>query len=103
MPDEYQEVVDRLLKKHKAAAKFVPAPVIERRNAARFGVVTIGGCDPAVREALEILEQRGIPADFMRIRAFPFDDSVEEFLNAHDVQFHRRAESRRAVAIAADA
>ena len=26
MPDEYQEVMDRLLKKHKAAAKFVPAP-----------------------------------------------------------------------------
>jgi len=27
-PDEYQEVVDRLLKKHKASAKFVPEPVI---------------------------------------------------------------------------
>ena len=26
IPDEYQEVVDRLLRKHKAAAKFVPAP-----------------------------------------------------------------------------
>ena len=30
-PSEYQEVVDRLLKKHKAAAKFVPAPVIVKR------------------------------------------------------------------------
>src|SRR5690242_15246239 len=51
-PAEYQEVVDRLLKKHKAAAKFVPAPVIERRPNARIGIITIGGCDPAVREAV---------------------------------------------------
>ena len=28
IPDEYQEVMDRLLRKHKAAAKFVPAPII---------------------------------------------------------------------------
>src|SRR5712671_5590055 len=27
-PDEYQEVMDRLLKKHQAAAKYVPAPII---------------------------------------------------------------------------
>jgi len=87
IPDEYQEVVDRLLKKHKAAAKFVPAPIIERRKNAKFGVVTIGGCDGAVREALDILEKQGHPADFMRIRAFPFDSAIEEFLNAHDVNF----------------
>src|SRR6202012_930019 len=27
IPDEYQEVVDRLARKHKAAAQFVPEPV----------------------------------------------------------------------------
>src|SRR5271170_5055842 len=86
-PDEYQEVLDRLLKKHKAAAKFVPAPIIQRRKGARFGVVTIGGCDPAVREALDILDKRGIPADFMRLRAFPFDESVDAFLNGHEFSF----------------
>ena len=87
MPDEYQEVVDRLLRKHKAAAKFVPEPIIERRKNAQFGVVTLGGCDSAVREALDLLEQRGVPADFMRIRAFPFPESVEEFLNDHEFNF----------------
>jgi 2-oxoglutarate ferredoxin oxidoreductase subunit alpha len=80
-------VLDRLLKKHKAAAKFVPAPVIERRKGARIGIVTIGGCDPAVREALDILERQGQPADYMRIRGFPFDTSVEKFLNEHEVNF----------------
>jgi 2-oxoglutarate ferredoxin oxidoreductase subunit alpha len=87
MPDEYQDVVERLLRKHKAAAKFVPAPVIRRQEGARIGIVTLGGCDPAVREAIELLPQRGMEADFMRIRGFPFDEDVEAFLNAHDVNF----------------
>lgn len=87
IPDEYQEVLDRLLAKHASAAAFVPAPVIERRENARFGVVTIGGCDAAVREGLELLASRGIVGDFMRIRSFPFGPEVEEFLLAHEFAF----------------
>ena len=84
IPDEYQEVMDRLLLKHKEAAGSVPEPVIIRREGARIGMITIGGCDPAVREALDILEDMGRPMDFMRIRAFPFHRKVEEFLAEHD-------------------
>jgi len=84
MPDEYQEVMDRLLRKHKEAAGFVPAPVIQRRDGARVGVITIGGCDPAVREALDILAAQGQSFDFMRIKAFPFDAPVEAFIEEHD-------------------
>ncbi len=87
VPDEYQEVMDRLLKKHKAAAKFVPAPVIVRRPGASFGIVTLGGCDPAVREALDLLAERGVNGDFMRVRGFPFDSAVESFLNNHEINF----------------
>jgi 2-oxoglutarate ferredoxin oxidoreductase subunit alpha len=84
VPDEYQEVMDRLLRKHKEAAGSVPEPVIQRRDGARVGMITIGGCDPAVREALDILADMGRPMDFMRIRAFPFHLKVEEFLAEHD-------------------
>jgi 2-oxoglutarate ferredoxin oxidoreductase subunit alpha len=83
-PDEYREVMDRLLLKHKAAAKHVPPPIIERRTDAQFGVVTLGGCDLAVREALELLSERGVVADFMRLRGFPFDERVQAFLDEHD-------------------
>ncbi len=86
-PDEYQEVIDRLLAKHKASADFVPAPLIENREGAQFGVITVGGCDLAVREALDLLEERGIPADSMRIRGFPFDQRVEAFLANHPFCF----------------
>jgi len=84
IPDEYQEVMDRLLRKHNASKKHVPQPIIEKRKGASFGVVTLGGCDLAVREALATLEKQGTPADFMRVRAFPFGDEVEAFLAEHD-------------------
>jgi 2-oxoglutarate/2-oxoacid ferredoxin oxidoreductase subunit alpha len=84
MPDDYQEVMDRLLLKHKESAAFVPAPVIERRKDARAAIITIGGCDAAVREALDILADQGVPMDYMRIRGFPFDQPVEAFIASHD-------------------
>jgi 2-oxoglutarate ferredoxin oxidoreductase subunit alpha len=93
LPEEYQEVVDRLAKKHRAAARFVPPPIIDPsrssngKEKAAFSLVTIGGCDAAVREALAILSERGIHGDYMRIRGFPFGDDVEAFLNAHDFNY----------------
>jgi 2-oxoglutarate ferredoxin oxidoreductase subunit alpha len=87
IPDEYQEVMDRLLRKHASAKKLVPAPIIENRAGATIGVITIGGCDLAVREGLEALAKQGVRADYMRIRAFPFSDEVEAFLKSHDKIF----------------
>lgn len=84
IPAEYQEVVDRLLMKHQSAAQRVPDPVIELRAGARFGVITVGGCDLAVREALSLLDKDGVPASYMRIRGFPFTDKVIGFIERHD-------------------
>jgi hypothetical protein len=47
-------------------------------------VVTLGGCDLAVREAIGVLAAQGIKADYMRVRGFPFAKSVETFLNQHE-------------------
>jgi 2-oxoglutarate ferredoxin oxidoreductase subunit alpha len=86
-PSDYQEVIDRLALKQKAAAKFIPSPKIERRAEAQLGVITIGGCDPAVREAVEILAERGISADYMRVCGFPFHNDVQAFMYEHDLCF----------------
>ena len=40
-----------------------------------------------MREGVDLLAQKGIVADYMRVCAFPFDDVVEEFLNAHEQNF----------------
>jgi 2-oxoglutarate ferredoxin oxidoreductase subunit alpha len=87
LPDKYQEVVDRLARKHQAAALHVPAPVVHRTEGARIGVVSIGSGDLAVREAAEILAGRGLPVDLMRVRGFPFPPAVTAFLEEHDVCF----------------
>jgi 2-oxoglutarate ferredoxin oxidoreductase subunit alpha len=86
-PDEYQAVVDRLARKHHMAAERVPEPVVENRDDARIGVVTVGGCDLAVREALLELFARGIVTDYMRVRAFPFGATVQQFLDDHELVF----------------
>ena len=86
-PEEYQQVIDRLREKHRAAARHVPHPVIEKQPAARIGLVTVGSCDLAVREAISALSRQGVAADYMRIRAFPFGETVEGFLAEHETLF----------------
>jgi len=106
-PDEYQAVMDRLAQKHRSAAEFVPEPVIDRRTDAQFGVISIGGCDPAVREALDVLAARDIPADYLRIRGFPFHASVEAFIKEHEfcyvVEQNRDAQLRSLLLLETDA
>ena len=87
IPDEYQEVMDRLARKHKQAAKAVPPPVIRNQKGATIGLISLGGCDGAMREAVDVLRAEGITVDYMRICAFPFDQSVDDFINAHSKNF----------------
>ena len=83
-PSEYQEVMDRLLLKHKASAKYVPTPAIARKPEATFGIITLGGCDPACREAIDLLASQGVFANYMRVRGFPFSHEVEQFIMEQD-------------------
>jgi 2-oxoglutarate ferredoxin oxidoreductase subunit alpha len=86
--DAYQDNMQRLLRKFETAKKLVPAPV--RRDAkapSRFGVLYYGSTSPAMQEALDGLEARGLPLDAMRIRAFPFSDEVLAFVAAHERVF----------------
>jgi 2-oxoglutarate ferredoxin oxidoreductase subunit alpha len=84
---EYQIVLDRLLKKWDTAKKLVPRAVIDATAASDIGIVSIGSCDGAVREAMDVLKAQGVGVDYMRVRAFPFSEDVERFLSAHKVLF----------------
>jgi 2-oxoglutarate ferredoxin oxidoreductase subunit alpha len=87
IPDEYQEVMDRLLLKHKEAAKFVPPAEILKKPGATVGIISLGGCDPAVREAVDLLAKKGHALDYMRLKAFPFGEEVEKFIADHEFCF----------------
>jgi len=86
--DAYVEVMDRLLKKVESAGDHVPAPEVHRGNAAAsHGIISLGGCHWAVLEARDDLASRGIEVDYLRVRGFPFNEVVEDFLEEHDTIF----------------
>ncbi|MCW5572099.1 MAG: 2-oxoacid:acceptor oxidoreductase subunit alpha [Steroidobacteraceae bacterium] len=85
---EYQIVVDRLVRKFNTAKSLVPKPVFEMAaTRTDVGVVAAGSSDGAVREALEVLRGMGVHANYMRVRALPFNDEVERFLAEHRLVF----------------
>jgi 2-oxoglutarate ferredoxin oxidoreductase subunit alpha len=82
--DEYQEVVDRLLRKWDTAKTLVPKPVVEYTEKNRAGIISVGSCDGAVREAIDILAAEGMGLNYLRVKAFPFSKEVQDFIDAHD-------------------
>jgi 2-oxoglutarate ferredoxin oxidoreductase subunit alpha len=85
---EYQDVMDRLLVKWETARQLVPPAVLTKaKRKTRLGIIAYGSSDGAVIEARDRLAERGIHADYLRIRAFPFGDEVREFLQGHKTVF----------------
>ncbi|HSV57485.1 MAG TPA: 2-oxoacid:acceptor oxidoreductase subunit alpha, partial [Variovorax sp.] len=85
---DYLYNVERLLKKFKTAAGIVPQPVLRpARQPSRLGVIYYGSTSPAMDEALQALAEQGVHLDALRLRAFPFADSVAEFIAAHERVF----------------
>jgi 2-oxoglutarate ferredoxin oxidoreductase subunit alpha len=84
---EYQFVLDRLRRKFSTAKAMVPAAVVTGRGDNKMAFVSIGSCDGAVNEAIDILKRRGVHVDYMRVRGFPFGNEVEEFLAMHETIF----------------
>ena len=85
---DYLYNVHRLLKKFDTAKSLVPQPV--QRQAARvtsLGAIFFGSTSPAMAEAIEALEREGVHVDTLRVRAFPFPDSVAAFIAAHERVF----------------
>ena len=84
---DYQQLLDRLLVKWATAKKLVPRALIDASAASELGIVSVGSCDGAIREAMDLLRDRGVGVNYMRVRAFPFSEDVERFLEAHQVIF----------------
>jgi 2-oxoglutarate ferredoxin oxidoreductase subunit alpha len=84
----YVDNMRRLLRKFETAKLYVPAPV-ERRSGrpARYGLIYYGSTAGAMDEALAALEGEGIALDAVRVRAFPFQDAVIDFVNGHEHVF----------------
>ena len=84
----YVDNMQRLLQKFETAKVLVPRPVrgdAERQT--QFGVIYFGSTAPAMAEALEALREQDIHVNTLRVRAFPFDDDVSDFIADHSQVF----------------
>jgi 2-oxoglutarate ferredoxin oxidoreductase subunit alpha len=85
---DYIYNMERLLRKFKTAADLVPQPVFRKAaEPTRLGIIYYGSTTPAMREALDVLDRNGDHVDAMRLCAFPFPQSVADFIAAHDKVF----------------
>jgi 2-oxoglutarate ferredoxin oxidoreductase subunit alpha len=79
-PDDYQNNVDRLARKHETAKSHVPPPVVEDARS-DIGIIGYGTSHWAIEECRTQLEQEaGITTAYMRLRAFPFPPEVDAFI-----------------------
>ncbi|HEY3798486.1 MAG TPA: 2-oxoacid:acceptor oxidoreductase subunit alpha [Caulobacteraceae bacterium] len=80
--------MERLLKKFETAKRLIPAPVSRpAKRRTPHGVIYYGSTTPAMHESLLALEGQGVHVDGLRVRGFPFDDAVMEFIAAHETVF----------------
>ncbi len=84
----YHRNMDRLIKKWNTSKNMVPAPQLyQEKNKHSKGVMFFGTSQYAAEEAIDMLKAQGIEMDAMRLKSFPFNKTVEDFINAHEHVF----------------
>lgn len=83
--EEYVINMKRLLVKWETAKEHVPKPVVRPASApTKDGMIYFGTTTSSAEEALDILSDKGISIDALRVRGFPFNSGVDEFIEQHD-------------------
>ena len=84
----YARNMDRLLKKWDTAKDTVPAPYLyQKENKSPYGLIFFGTSTYSAEEAMDIMASTGLNFDAMRLRAFPFNKTVEDFIHTHEKVF----------------
>src|SRR6185437_9161153 len=84
----YHRNMERLLKKWDTAKTIVPEPEVKlSKNKSKNGIIFFGTSTYSAFEAMDILAERNVELDALRLKAFPFNKTVEDFINAHDKVF----------------
>lgn len=84
----YKRNVDRLIKKWNTAKDIVPAPqVYQDKNKSEYGILFFGTSQCSAEEAIDLLNQNKIIVDAIRIKSFPFNKTVQDFIDSHEKVF----------------
>jgi 2-oxoglutarate ferredoxin oxidoreductase subunit alpha len=85
---DYKYNMQRLLRKFETAKSLIPKPILSAsKEPARFGAIYYGSTSPAMAEALDALARQGIFVNALRVRSFPFQDEIFDFVASHSKVF----------------
>jgi 2-oxoglutarate ferredoxin oxidoreductase subunit alpha len=83
-PSDYVNNMNRLARKFETARQRVLGPVFQEAAKAEVGIIAYGSSHWAVLESLDQLKQeRDLAANYCRVRAFPFNQQVKDFVRRH--------------------
>jgi 2-oxoglutarate ferredoxin oxidoreductase subunit alpha len=81
---DYVDNMQRLMRKFESAKQLMPKPLLKpAAKPARFGAIYYGSTSPALAEAMDVLSGRGIHVNALRVRSFPFQDEIADFVASH--------------------
>lgn len=84
----YRRNMERLQLKWERAKHLLPQARIKiSTTQASLGLVFFGSTTPAAYEAIERLRNQGVIINSMRLRAFPFQQEVLDFIHNHELVF----------------
>ena len=85
---DYVDNMQRLMRKFETAKSLVPKPLLYPADKpARFGAIFYGSTSPAMEEALDVLAEKDIHVNALRVRGFPFADELNDFVRSHSWVF----------------
>ena len=83
-PEDYIAIMDRLARKHDTARSLVPKPEIFGKAKTPVAILAFGSSHHAVQEARDVLRERGVETDYLRVKALPFQPEVLDFIRGHE-------------------
>jgi 2-oxoglutarate ferredoxin oxidoreductase subunit alpha len=83
-PDDWEQNLQRLERKHNTARTLVPKPIVDKKDGAKIGIIAYGSTDPAIQEARDIMREDGVETSYLRVRALPLEETTRQFIEQHD-------------------
>ena len=84
--EPYVRNMDRLLRKWETIKTYMPKPefpVPQEQHTSEYGMIYFGTSEYSSVEAADMFAAEGMQIDLARLRSFPFDQSMLEFINDH--------------------
>jgi 2-oxoglutarate ferredoxin oxidoreductase subunit alpha len=83
--DDYVKNLDRLSRKFQTAKTMMPRPEIDLAAEGGIGIIAYGTTHWAIVESRDQLKaERGLETSYLRLRAYPFGEELNDFIDRHD-------------------